>query len=139
MQDIFSFIQSHWLLSAAVVAVLILLTLIEVIRTQRGAKRISPQQTTQLINREQAIVIDIRSHEAYAKGHIIEAVSIPLADLENKQKKLDKYKSQPIILVCANGLDSVKAATILNKYGINAYILAGGIRSWQDADLPLVQ
>lgn len=141
MQDFLSFIQAHWLQSTAVVLVFVLLILVEYIRGKRGTKRVSPAEVTRLINRQNGVVVDIRTKEAYLNGHIVGALSLSLSELENnKFKKLEKFKSEPIVLVCATGLESPKAATILAKNGLtNTFILAGGIRSWRDADLPLVK
>ena len=139
MQDFLSFIQQHWLPSTAIVIVFILLILVEYIRGKRGAQRVSAAELTRLINRQNAVVVDLRNKEAFLNGHIVGALSIPLSELE-KSKKLDKFKSEPIVLVCAAGLESPKAATILAKNGKNnTFILAGGIRSWRDADMPLVK
>lgn len=139
MQDILLFVQNHWMLGAALVVVFVLLILVEYVRLQRGAKRINPSQAIQLMNHKDAVIVDIRSTDAYATGHIVGSISIPIAELEIKYKKLDKFKSQPIILTCATGLESSRAATILAKYGITALILAGGIRGWRDAEMPLVK
>lgn len=139
MRDIFLFLQNHWVLVSAVLFIMFLLMLVEMLRAQRGASRLSPQLATQLMNHKNAVVIDLRSTEAYREGHIVDSISIPFADLETKNKKLEKYKSQPLILVCANGLDSQRAANQLMKQGLTPMILAGGIRSWRDADMPLVK
>lgn len=139
MQDIMLFIQNHWLLALAFAVVLVLLFIIEYIRGQRGAKSLTPSQLTQLINHQDAVVVDIRGADAFLTGHIVGSISMPLADLENKYKKLDKYKTKPIVLTCAVGLESQKAANLLTKYGINALILAGGIRAWREAEMPLVK
>jgi rhodanese-related sulfurtransferase len=139
MQDTFLFLQNHWMLSTAFVVVLVLLILIEYIRHQRGAKRIGPSQVVQLMNHQEAVLIDIRSNPVFTTGHIVGSISIPMSELDDKRKKLDKYKSKPIILVCATGLESPRAATLLAKYGIAPLILAGGIRGWRDADMPLVK
>ena len=139
MQDFLSFIQHHWLPSAALVFVFALLCIIEYIRGQRGAKRVSPTELTRLINHEKGVVVDIRSKDAYLNGHIVGAISIPLDELQSKYKKLEKFKSQPIVLVCAAGLESPKAASLLAKQGVNVLILAGGIRGWRDADMPLAK
>lgn len=139
MQDILSFIQNHWMLTAALFIIFALLLIVEFLRQQHGAKRISPVQATQLINHQDAVIVDIRPMDAFKTGHIVGAISIPFAELENKSKKLEKYKSKPIILVCASGLESARATTLLMQQGINAYILAGGIRSWREAEMPLVK
>ncbi len=139
MRDILLFLQNHWVLFSAVFFVMFLLMIVELLRAQRGASRLSPQLATQFMNHKNAVVIDLRPVEAFREGHILDSVSIPFSDLATKNKKLDKYKSKPLILVCANGLDSPRAATQLAKLGLNPMILAGGIRSWRDADMPLVK
>lgn len=139
MQDILSFIQNHWMLSIVLVIIFVLLLIIELIRNKQGARRISPQEATQLINHQDAVLVDLRSTDAFKTGHIVGAISIPFAELENKSKKLEKYKSKPIILVCATGVESARATSMLMKTGLTALILAGGIRSWRDAEMPLVK
>lgn len=139
MQDILSFLQNHWMLTTAFIIIFVLLLITELIRQRHGAKRLNPTEVTQLINHQDAIVIDIRPLDAFKSGHIVGAISLPLAELENKLNKLEKYKTKPIILVCAAGIDSSRASAVLMKQGLTAFILAGGIRSWRDADMPLVK
>lgn len=139
MQDILLFVQHHLELAAAVAVILVLLIIIEFIKIKRGANSVSPAQAVQLINRQNAPVIDLRSNDAFLSGHIVGALSIPLADLDSKMKKIEKFKSQPIVLACATGIESQQAATTLLKHGYNPQILAGGMRAWRDAGMPLVK
>lgn len=139
MQDIVIFIQHHLVLSLALVIVLLILVALEFIKIKRGAKRLSTQQAIQLINHENATVIDIRNKEAFVNGHIVSAISLPLRDLEESTKKLEKYITQPIIIVCASGLESQRAANLLDKKGYNVRVLDGGLRMWQQAGMPLVK
>jgi rhodanese-related sulfurtransferase len=139
MQDITQFIQNHLALNLALVAVLFALMLLEFISQKRGTKQLSPAQTTQQINHANATILDIRSAPSYKEGHIIGAVSLPLPELDEKIKKLEKYKSNPIVVVCANGTESPRAASILTQKGFDVRILAGGTRAWIDAELPIVK
>lgn len=140
MQEIILFINQNHMLVAAFIAVLVLLMIIELIRQKQGATRISPQMATHLINHKEAAIVDIRNTEAYLTGHIAGSISIPLAELTNKYKKLEKYKSQPVIVVCPLGIESKNAADLLKKNGFHSVsILAGGIRGWKDADMPLIK
>ncbi len=139
MQDIFLFAQQHALLSIALIVLLLLLIIVEFIRAKQGAQRISPALATQMINHQNAVLLDVRSKENFSTGHIVDAVSIPLAELESKYRKLDKFKTRPIIIVCATGLESRQAAAVLTKNGFNIHLLAGGIRGWKEANLPLVK
>lgn len=140
MQEIILFIQHHVLLVAAMIATLVILMILEFINQKRSASQVSPAKATFLINREDAVVIDVRSSTLFADGHIIGAQSIPLAELEEKsKKKLDKYKSKPLIITCMTGLDSAKAALLLISQGFDARILTGGIRAWREAGMPIVK
>lgn len=139
MQDILVFAQQHSTLSAALIAVLVLLTILEFIKSKNSAHRLTPARATQMINHQNATLLDIRTKDAFTAGHIVDAISIPLAELENKYKKLEKSKAQPIIIVCETGLESARAATLLAKHGFTTHILAGGIRSWKDAEMPVVK
>jgi rhodanese-related sulfurtransferase len=139
MQDILSFLQNHWMLTGALVIIFVLLLSVEFIRQRQGARRVSPVEATQLINRQDAVVVDLRPADVFNAGHIVGSISIPFVELENKFKKLEKFKNKPIILVCATGLESARATTELMKKGLPALILAGGIRGWREADMPLTK
>jgi len=139
MQDILVFLQHHSTLSASLIAVLILLTILEFIKSKNSAQRITPARAIQMINHQNAIILDIRTKDAYTTGHIVDAISIPLTELESKYKKLEKSKTQPIIIVCAAGLESPRAASILAAHGFTTHLLSGGIRGWKDSDMPLVK
>jgi rhodanese-related sulfurtransferase len=139
MPEITLFIKKHILLNAALLGVLFAIILLEFINQKKGDTKASPAQVTQLINHSNANLIDLRSTTAYNDGHIIGSLSMPYTNLTEKTKSLDKMKVQPIVLVCANGLDSARAAATLSKEGFNVRILDGGIRAWREAELPLVK
>jgi rhodanese-related sulfurtransferase len=139
MQDIFLFLQHHWALSTVLIIVLILLMLLEIIRQNRGSTRLSPAQAVQLINHKNAVVVDIRNTDSFANGHIVEAISVSPKELEDKQKKFEKFKSQPIILACATGNESLKTYALLQSKGFDVYMLTGGMRAWKEAGMPTVK
>lgn len=138
MQDLTFFLTNHALLTAAACAVVILLAIIEFLRLKRQTFNVSVNQAIQLINRENAVIIDLRPQDAYRKSHILDAISIPAADIRDK-KKIDKYKTKTLLLVCQNGVESQKIAAFLLKAGYNAYSLSGGIRAWAEANMPLAK
>ncbi len=140
MQDIIFFMQHHLGLSIAFVATLVLLMIVQFIKQKGEAAQVSPAQLTQLINRENAVIVDIRSASLFADGHIIGSISIPLTELETKIKKLEKSKAKPIVIVCMLGQESQRASAILTKHGmLNIRTLQGGIDAWRKADMPLVK
>lgn len=139
MQDLTVFINNHPLLSIATAAVLALVMIVELMRGKRRGFQLTPQQTTQMINHDNAVVIDIRPNDVYRKGHIIDAQSMTPQEVKASGKKLEKLKNKPIILVCGTGGESQKLAALLLKQGYNAYALAGGTRAWTDMQMPLVK
>lgn len=139
MQELSTFISNHLLLSVAAIAILVLLLIIEFLRAKRNTVNITPLQTTQLINHDNGVVIDVRSQDAYRKGHIIDAYSISGQELQTSTKKIEKFRARPIIIVCNMGVESQKIASLLLKNGYNAYSLAGGMRGWEEAQMPIVK
>ncbi|MDR3492910.1 MAG: rhodanese-like domain-containing protein [Gammaproteobacteria bacterium] len=140
MQDITFFMQHHSGLSLAFMVTLVLLMIVQFIKQKGEAAQLSPAQVTQLINRENAAIIDIRNTTQFAEGHIIGSTSAPLAEIDTKIKKLEKFKNKPIVVVCMLGHESPKANVILSKLGFaNIHTLQGGIDAWRKADMPLVK
>lgn len=139
MQDIIQFVTHHWLLSGIFIILLILL-LIEEARSKGLLGQIGPQELVQMINRESAVVVDIRNREAFQEGHIVGAVNFPQAELEKDFTKLSKYKDQPIVVVCAMGQKAGDVAIKLKKQNYQrVYALSGGMNAWKNAQMPLVK
>lgn len=139
MQDLGVFLQNHWILSLALGAVLVLLVIVEFIKAKQTSSRLNPQNAVTLINHQNAIVVDIRNTEAFANGHIVGSISLPLRELEENSKKLEKFRQQPLIIVCATGQESARAALLLQKKGFQVQLLNGGLRAWQLASLPIIK
>jgi rhodanese-related sulfurtransferase len=139
MQDISTFIALHPILSLATIVVFVLVVIVELIRAKQKSGNLGPLQLTQLINHQNAAVIDLRTNDVYRKGHIIDAFSITKEDIHKHPKKLEKFRSRPVIFVCNNGLESQKMAALWQKQGYNATALSGGMKSWHDAQLPVVK
>ena len=105
-----------------------------------GGRRVEPTQATQLINHENALVIDVRSDGEYAQGHIVNAINQPLGGLAQQISKLEKYRTRTIITTCKNGQQAANASGVLRKNGFeNVFSLSGGIAAWQGASLPLTK
>jgi rhodanese-related sulfurtransferase len=139
MQDIILFIQHHPELAIALAIALVLLTFIEFLRQKQGANQLNPQQVTQLLNHKNAAILDIRPVENFAQGHIIGATSLPTNEIDSKLKKLEKFKNQPIVIVCKSGTESSRAAEKLSSHGFTVHVLTGGINAWQEANMPLIK
>jgi len=99
---------------------------------------LSPAEATLLMNREDALVLDVRETGEWSTGHITGARHITLAQLDKHLSELDKFKGKPIIVVCATGNRSSSACGQLKKHGFDkVYSLGGGVSSWREANLPL--
>jgi rhodanese-related sulfurtransferase len=107
-------------------------------RLMNRGQEVESAQAVQLINRRDAVVIDVRNAEDYKAGHIMKARHIPEGELDGRMKELEKVKAKPIIVTCARGNRSAAVATKLRKLGFpEALSLRGGIAGWQQASLPL--
>jgi rhodanese-related sulfurtransferase len=104
-------------------------------------RQASPLQVTQMINRGKGtIVVDVRSADEYAGGHLRDAKHIPLADLGNRIGELDKTKVKTVIVVDQSGNRAAKAERQLKTAGFeDIYSLEGGIAAWTAAGLPLTK
>ena len=106
----------------------------------RGLKKLSPMDATQLINREDAVVLDVRSDGEFNQGHIVNALNIPQKSIQEQLSKLNKYRDRPIIMACRNGQIASGVGSTLRKNGFEqVYNLAGGLVAWEGANLPLVK
>jgi len=99
---------------------------------------VSTAQAVQLINRERAVVVDVCETEEFAAGHVGGARNVPVAQLEQRLPEVVKNKTVPLILVCASGARASRALGVAKKLGYEkAQVLAGGMKSWKDANLPV--
>ncbi|MCP3674783.1 MAG: rhodanese-like domain-containing protein [Gammaproteobacteria bacterium] len=135
MDQIVEFITNNVTL---VIAWVVLFALLLVSFTRTSSKVIGNQQITTMMNRENAVIIDIRSKADYAKGHLLGSINIPTAQLKDADKDLEKHTDCPIILVDANGMHAAAATQQLQKMGKQQlYRMQGGIVSWTNDNLPL--
>jgi len=104
----------------------------------RGIKEVNSMAVLQLINHKNAVVLDVREQSEYDAGHVLNAKLIPLGKLKERLGELEKFKDQPIVVVCRSGNRSGTACSLLGKQGFaQAYNLAGGVQAWQKDKLPL--
>lgn len=137
---LFEFIVNHWALSAAFVGVLALLVFSEIRRKLHGVPQLGPHAATQLMNSEDALVLDVREDAEYKQGHLANAVHIPLGQLNQRVKELDKYRGRNVVAYCRTGNRSNTAASLLRRQGFDTvFNLAGGIVAWQNANLPVTK
>jgi rhodanese-related sulfurtransferase len=134
------FIGAHPILSMAFVGIGVALVMNEVSRFNRGYKAVGPVELTRLINRENALVVDLRPQGDFEKGHIAGSRHVAMGQFDPESKILEKARELPVATVCKTGAQSSEAARRLHKAGFkNVYALEGGLAAWQQADLPLTR
>ncbi|SBS35412.1 Thiosulfate sulfurtransferase GlpE [Marinomonas aquimarina] len=136
MNQLIEFSLNHWEMVAVFVFIAATLIFVE---TRGGARALSTNAATNLINDKDAVVVDIRPANEFRTGHLTGSINIPSAKLKDSAGTLEKYKSSPIILVCKTGMTAGSSAKELIKSGFDVYKLQGGITEWQNAGLPLVK
>lgn len=109
-----------------------------VVRRGSGGASVSTLEATQLINRQDALILDVRNAEEFQKGHILNARNIPLSQLDARHSDIARHKEKPVIVACESGSRSGAAAAVLRKQGFaQVFSLSGGIAAWQQAGLPV--
>jgi rhodanese-related sulfurtransferase len=107
-------------------------------RLMRPGQEIGPAEAVQLINRRDAVVLDVRDAAEYKAGHIANARNVPEGELESRSKELDRVKAKPIIVSCGRGNRAATIAARLRKAGFSeVFSLRGGIAAWQQASMPV--
>lgn len=105
-----------------------------------GAGSLQPNDAVAKINREKAVIVDVREPEEYVQGHIANAKNIPLSQLDERLPQVAKNKALPVVLVCEKGARAVRAQAQVKKLGYDhAQALAGGMKGWRDAGLPVTK
>ncbi len=138
MDRFFEFTSNHVLLVSALMISFFLLVFSELRRKASGLVNVDAGDAVKLINKD-AIVLDIRSADAFARGHIVNAKNIPNDQLEAKLDQLERYKSTPIIAVCDAGVTTTGVVNKLRGAGFESvYGLKGGMSGWGQAGLPVV-
>jgi len=97
-------------------------------------------EAVQLINRRDALVLDVRDKKEFAAGHIPNARNIPLAELDGRLREIEKFKSHPVVINCQPGMRPAAVFGALKKDGFGeVFMLRDGIRGWAEANLPVTK
>lgn len=136
MDRLIEFSGNHPILVLGLMASFFLLVFTEIRRKRQGLTDLAPLDAVRLINND-AIVIDVRNPESYAKGHIVNARNIPLDQVG--PERIGGDGQQAVLTVDDNGLGASRAATKLRAAGLEkVFSLRGGLAAWQQENLPLV-
>jgi rhodanese-related sulfurtransferase len=103
-----------------------------------NSPQVGPAEAVQLINRRDALVLDVRDKADFAAGHIPNARNIPLPELDARLRELEKFKARPIVIICQSGARSAGVCRMLKQNGFGeVFSLRGGIGGWVEASLPV--
>jgi rhodanese-related sulfurtransferase len=133
-----TFLENNWLL-VLVLVVSGTMLIWPAIQFRLGPVReVGAIQATQLINRQNALMLDVRETQEYEGGRVANAMHLPLSQFDGRGAELKKFTSRPVIAYCDRGSRSRSAAGKLAKLGFaEVYILRGGLRAWSEAGLPV--
>ena len=136
MDKFILFLIEHYFYSVPLLVVVILLIRSNAVK---GGKKITPQDLVSLTNQDAAKLIDLRSPNEFADGHITGSINIPYADIEDRLHEVKLQGGKSLVLICDSGSQSANAGEVLNKSGYqNTVILSGGIGAWKLDNLPLI-
>lgn len=137
MERLIEFAIQHYYLVAAWVVTLAVLLWTE---KRKAGKSVSPAEATRLINKENGVILDIRQRKEWDTGHITGAHHIPFADLDRRLSELEKFREQPIIVVCNLGQAAGSASKKLKAAGYSQVVrLSGGMTEWKAQNMPIIK
>lgn len=139
MSRLLEYTINHPFLVGAAAILAVLAIVIEIRERAKGSSMVGTTDAVRLVNGG-ALVLDVRDAREYEAGHIIDARSIPAAEVAGRADTLKKYKEKPVVICCENGFSSASAAKTLKAQGFNKVAtLRGGLRSWRQENLPLIK
>ena len=141
MQEIMQFVSRHPVLSIAWIALLVAVLFTTFKGLASKVKVITRGEATRLINKEDAVVVDLRQRDDFRKGHIAGSINLLPAEVKaNNVGELDKHKNKPVIVTDASDMQAQESANALLKAGFEqVYVLKEGIAGWSGENLPLVR
>lgn len=134
------FIGNHPILSLLFLGLLGTLIYTEIARTLRKFKEVSPAELTQLINRSDAMVVDVSAQTDFDRGHIVNSRHLAASQVDPESKLLAPHRDKPLAVVCRTGMTSQQVCNRLSKAGFSqVYTLKGGLQSWINENLPVTR
>ncbi len=138
MEQYIEFATNHYLLVIALVVVTFLLIQDFVESAFGKFSSLSPLMAVTKMNSNDTKIVDVREPHEFVKGHIEDAINLPLGKLEEQIGTLAKYKKNTLIVVCQSGTRATPACKTLIKEGFETvFNISGGMQSWEDSKLPM--
>jgi len=140
LESLLAFLGRQPMLALLLAGLTVAIIVNEIRRLTRGFSVLRPGEVTVLVNRDNALVVDLRPVADFNKGHIPGSKNVLMSQFDPDNRQLAPAKALPIVLVCKTGMTASQAAKRLKKAGFEkVHVLDGGIGGWQQADLPLVK
>ena len=137
VEQIFDFVTNHYVLVSFFVFLLVAFVINE---GKQGGAAITPTNLVNLVNREGAVLLDIRDPKEYSAGHIAGALSMPVSSIDARIGELESEKGKPVVLVCKMGQQASATGRKLKALGFeNVRRLSGGMAEWTAGSLPVVK
>lgn len=135
MNTFFLFISQNFI---AVMLLMLSIMALIIYESRKGGAKLSPSEATRKINKEQALLIDLRPSQEFSSGHIVGSINV-------KEDKIGQYlitnkhsKEKPVILICRTGMNSKKLSLMLIKEGyLDVNVIGGGMMTWEGNGMPL--
>ena len=138
MEPYLQFVLNHALLFGALGVLVAAFVANELHGNLTGGKRLNPQEAVRLINDRDPIILDVRPTADFKRGHLLNALNLPVTQIETQMGQIGKDKARPVLVYCALGANSMLAVDKLRKNGYTeVYPLSGGINNWQGSNLPI--
>ena len=122
--------------------ILLLVVLPRIAEWRRGRSRpvMDPVQVSELVSGSGALVVDLRSTEAFRTGHIRGSLHVPFKDVGARFPAPDPKASRTLILVDETDELSHRALDLLTSRGFNwVYVMKGGLKAWRRANFPIAR
>jgi rhodanese-related sulfurtransferase len=137
MEQVIEFVINNYLL---VIAFALALGMLLFSESKKAGASVSTAEAIQLINKDDAVILDIRSKKEVEGGTITNSIHIPLVDLDKRIGEIEKYKTKDVVVVCNMGQTAGSATKKLMAAGFEKVVrLKGGIVEWKAQSLPLVK
>ena len=137
VEQVFEFVTNHYILTSLFVFLLVAFVINE---GKQGGAAITPTNLVTLVNREDAVLLDIRDNKEFGAGHIAGALSMPVSSFDARIGELEAYKEKPVVLVCKMGQHASATGKKLRALGFsNVRRLSGGMAEWSANSLPVVK
>ena len=132
------FLQNNWPAVLVMIISAVMLVVLTLRRHWSPIREVGAMEATQLINRRDAVMLDVRETKDYEGGRVPNAVHLPQSQLASRGDELKPLTGRPVIIYCERGQRSRTAAAALTKLGFTeVYTRRGGLRAWSEAGLPV--